>query len=109
MVSVLLAHGANALLQDTVHSRTCLHYAAIHGHAACIDILLSDGTFASRAGETMLLRDARLVDGKELHRYASCCSCLPGAACLRAVHAAACQPDVATSQEDQPVLSAASG
>ena len=75
MVSLLLAHGANALLQDTVHSRTCLHYAAIHGHAACIDILLSDSAMVCRAGETTLLRDARLADGKQLNRCGP--SCLP--------------------------------
>lgn len=76
MVSLLLAHGADALLQDTVHSRTCLHYAAIHGHAACIDILLSESAMVCRAGQATLLRDARLADGKQLHR----CEALASAA-----------------------------
>ena len=67
-MSLLLEHGANALLQDSVHSRTCLHYAAIHGHAACIDILLADNTMGTRAGQTVLLREACMVDGRQMYR-----------------------------------------
>ena len=97
IVSLLLANGGNALLQDTVHSRTCLHYAAIHGHAACIDILLADTTFATRAGKTVLLREACMVDGRQMHRWApvapcSCSACMPSSAPAPGCHCASSSP-----------------
>eukprot|EP00891_Asterochloris_glomerata_P008887 jgi/Astpho2/8887/Aster-x0830 len=40
-VEFLLNQGADAMLKDKIHCRTCLHYAAWNGWSQCIDILLS--------------------------------------------------------------------
>ncbi|KAM3406198.1 hypothetical protein ACQJBY_000323 [Aegilops geniculata] len=37
----LLQAGANILMFDSVHARTCLHHAAYYGHVDCLDAILS--------------------------------------------------------------------
>ncbi|KAJ4970600.1 hypothetical protein NE237_003699 [Protea cynaroides] len=37
----LLEAGANILMFDSVHGRTCLHYAAYYGHSECLQAFLS--------------------------------------------------------------------
>ncbi|XP_044976815.1 E3 ubiquitin-protein ligase XB3 [Hordeum vulgare subsp. vulgare] len=37
----LLHAGANILMFDSVHARTCLHHAAYYGHVDCLDAILS--------------------------------------------------------------------
>ncbi|CAI9783246.1 unnamed protein product [Fraxinus pennsylvanica] len=37
----LIQAGANILLFDTLHGRTCLHYAAYYGHSDCLQLILS--------------------------------------------------------------------
>ncbi|EPS67167.1 hypothetical protein M569_07608, partial [Genlisea aurea] len=45
----LIQAGANILLFDTVHGRTCLHYAAYYGHTDCLQLLLSAAKSAAVA------------------------------------------------------------
>ncbi|GAB2274357.1 Putative E3 ubiquitin-protein ligase xbat31 [Dionaea muscipula] len=40
-VQKLLNAGANILMFDSVQGRTCLHYAAYHGHSECLEAILS--------------------------------------------------------------------
>ncbi|KAI4334517.1 hypothetical protein L6164_019200 [Bauhinia variegata] len=40
-VEKLLDAGANVLMFDALHGRTCLHYAAYYGHSACLKAVLS--------------------------------------------------------------------
>ncbi|CAA7392764.1 unnamed protein product [Spirodela intermedia] len=40
-VEELLQAGANILTFDSLKGRTCLHYAAYHGHADCLEAILS--------------------------------------------------------------------
>lgn len=40
-VQRLLQAGANILMFDTIHRRTCLHHAAYYGHADCLQSILS--------------------------------------------------------------------
>ena len=42
VAAYLLREGADPLAVDFAHSRTCLHYAAVGGHADCLRLLLSD-------------------------------------------------------------------
>ncbi|XP_042054635.1 putative E3 ubiquitin-protein ligase XBAT31 isoform X2 [Salvia splendens] len=42
-VERLIQAGANVLLFDTLHGRTCLHYAAYYGHSDCLQLILSAG------------------------------------------------------------------
>ncbi|KAK9800895.1 hypothetical protein WJX73_008006 [Symbiochloris irregularis] len=58
-LQLLLAVGGKALIQDQVHGRTCLHYAAMFGRAACINVLLNSNV----APNGPLLREA-MLDGR---------------------------------------------
>ncbi|PRQ45186.1 putative ankyrin repeat-containing domain-containing protein [Rosa chinensis] len=40
-VRKLLEVGANVLMFDSLHGRTCLHYAAYYGHADCLQAIVS--------------------------------------------------------------------
>ncbi|PRQ58268.1 putative ankyrin repeat-containing domain-containing protein [Rosa chinensis] len=40
-VRKLLEVGANVLMFDSLHERTCLHYAAYYGHANCLQAIVS--------------------------------------------------------------------
>jgi ankyrin repeat protein len=40
-VKKLLEAGANILMFDSLHGRTCLHYAAYYGHDDCLEAILS--------------------------------------------------------------------
>ncbi|XP_039136672.1 E3 ubiquitin-protein ligase XB3-like [Dioscorea cayenensis subsp. rotundata] len=39
-VHKLLQAGANILMFDSLHGRTCLHYAAYYGHSDCLQVIL---------------------------------------------------------------------
>ncbi|KAK9810494.1 hypothetical protein WJX72_011736 [[Myrmecia] bisecta] len=43
-VQYLLSQGANPLVCDKVHLRTCLHYAAWNGWTNCLEVLLDEST-----------------------------------------------------------------
>ena len=64
VMQLLLATGSKALLQDHVHGRTCLHYAAIHGRAASIRLLLSATPLSNTEPNGPLIRDAFMNDGR---------------------------------------------
>ncbi|KAL9672541.1 hypothetical protein QQ045_028792 [Rhodiola kirilowii] len=40
-VQKLLQAGANVLMFDSINGRTCLHYAAYHGHSDCLQAIIS--------------------------------------------------------------------
>ncbi|KAL4031945.1 hypothetical protein IC575_010240 [Cucumis melo] len=40
-VQRLIEAGANILMFDSIHRRTCLHYAAFYGHSDCLQAILS--------------------------------------------------------------------
>ncbi|KAL2502852.1 putative E3 ubiquitin-protein ligase [Forsythia ovata] len=40
-VERLIQAGANILMFDTLHGRTCLHYASYYGHSDCLQLILS--------------------------------------------------------------------
>ena len=40
-VNKLIESGANILIFDSLHGRTCLHYAAYYGHSDCLQAILS--------------------------------------------------------------------
>ncbi|XP_016689069.1 putative E3 ubiquitin-protein ligase XBAT31 isoform X2 [Gossypium hirsutum] len=40
-VKKLIEAGANILMFDSIHGRTCLHYAAYYGHSDCLQAILS--------------------------------------------------------------------
>lgn len=40
-VQKLIQSGANILMFDSLHGRTCLHYAAYYGHSDCLQAILS--------------------------------------------------------------------
>ncbi|KAJ7980867.1 E3 ubiquitin-protein ligase XB3-like [Quillaja saponaria] len=63
-VEKLLEAGANILKFDTLHGRTCLHYAAYYGHSDCLKAILSaaeSSPVAASWGFTRFvnIRDAR--------------------------------------------------
>lgn len=62
VVEFLLAQGADPLLVDAFHCRTALHYAALGGHAQCIQALCSDNTTVEVDGVHRPLRDVVLPD-----------------------------------------------
>lgn len=62
VVDFLLAQGADPLLMDAFHCRTALHYAALGGHAQCIQLLCSDDTTIDVDGVHRPLRDVVLPD-----------------------------------------------
>ncbi len=65
----LLAQGADPTLFDSVTLSSCLHYAALHGSAACIETLLRDETtFTDLAGELCTLREINIADSQGYHR-----------------------------------------
>ncbi|KAJ0962382.1 hypothetical protein J5N97_030210 [Dioscorea zingiberensis] len=45
-VQRLLQAGANILMFDSLHGRTCLHYAAYYGHSDCLQAILAAAHFS---------------------------------------------------------------
>ncbi|GER54363.1 XB3 ortholog 1 in Arabidopsis thaliana [Striga asiatica] len=62
-VERLIQAGANILLFDTLHGRTCLHYAAYHGHSDCIQLILSAANSPSIAQFWGFSRFVNIRDG----------------------------------------------
>lgn len=63
VAAYLLREGADPLATDFAHSRTCLHYAAVGGHADCLRLLCSDSALVAGAdGSSRPLRDVVVND-----------------------------------------------
>ncbi|VAH12728.1 unnamed protein product [Triticum turgidum subsp. durum] len=61
----LLQAGANILMFDSVHARTCLHHAAYYGHVDCLDAILSTARTTPVAGSCRGF--ARFVNVRDDH------------------------------------------
>ncbi|WPT13214.1 Putative E3 ubiquitin-protein ligase XBOS32 [Picochlorum sp. SENEW3] len=63
IVEMLFDAGADPLALDLINSRTCLHYAAIAGRAACVDLLTRDDMLVdAKGGHKVVLRDYIVQD-----------------------------------------------
>ncbi|KAG8376886.1 hypothetical protein BUALT_Bualt09G0110700 [Buddleja alternifolia] len=62
-VERLIQAGANILLFDTLYGRTCLHYAAYHGHSDCLQLILSAASSSSVAQSWGFSRFVNIRDG----------------------------------------------
>lgn len=63
VAAYLLREGADPLATDFAHSRTCLHYAAVGGHADCLRLLCSDSALVTGPdGSSRPLRDVVVPD-----------------------------------------------
>lgn len=62
VAAYLLREGADPLASDFVHSRTCLHYAAVGGHADCLRLLCSDSAMVPSTDGARPLRDVIVSD-----------------------------------------------
>jgi E3 ubiquitin-protein ligase XBAT32/33 len=62
VAAYLLREGADPLAADFVHSRTCLHYAAVGGHADCLRLLCSDAALVACPEGSRPLRDVIVSD-----------------------------------------------
>ncbi|KAI3431476.1 hypothetical protein D9Q98_004528 [Chlorella vulgaris] len=62
VAAYLLREGADPLAADFVHSRTCLHYAAVGGHADCLRLLCSDSAQVTTSDGARPLRDVIVSD-----------------------------------------------
>ncbi len=71
VAAYLLREGADPLASDFVHSRTCLHYAAVGGHADCLRLLCSDAAMVPSPEGTRPLRDV-IVSDLQVGAAASC-------------------------------------
>lgn len=71
VVRLLLDMGADPLLFDSLHSKTCLHYAVLGGSTECVEALLGDHTLIKRRdkGGFQRLRDACVMDSQGYHRF----------------------------------------
>ncbi|VAH12729.1 unnamed protein product [Triticum turgidum subsp. durum] len=58
----LLQAGANILMFDSVHARTCLHHAAYYGHVDCLDAILSTARTTPVAGSWGFARFVNVRD-----------------------------------------------
>ncbi|TKY48428.1 putative E3 ubiquitin-protein ligase XBAT31 [Spatholobus suberectus] len=63
-VEKLLEAGANVLMFDTIHGRTCLHYAAYYGHSSCLKAILSAAQSSPVAASWGFARFVNIRDGK---------------------------------------------
>lgn len=68
VVTWLLQQGANPMLFDSIHSRVCLHYAALYGAPQCIDALFAEDAFVSMSAGPALLRNAHVLDSQGFHK-----------------------------------------
>lgn len=79
VAAYLLREGADPLAADFVHSRTCLHYAAVGGHADCLLLLCSDGAMVATQDGARPLRDVIVSDMQVGWRV---CVCVCGGAAV---------------------------
>ncbi|KAK4753510.1 hypothetical protein SAY87_001614 [Trapa incisa] len=63
-VKKLLDAGANVLKFDSLNGRTCLHYAAYHGHSECLQIILSSAKSSHVAASWGYARFVNIRDGR---------------------------------------------
>ncbi|KAI4383848.1 hypothetical protein MLD38_009644 [Melastoma candidum] len=63
-VEKLLDAGANVLVFDSLHGRTCLHYAAYYGHSECLKAILSSARTSRVATSWGYARFVNIRDGK---------------------------------------------
>ncbi|CAL0324242.1 unnamed protein product [Lupinus luteus] len=63
-VEKLLEAGANVLMFDAIHGRTCLHYAAYYGHSSCLKAILSAAKSSPVAASWGFARFVNIRDGK---------------------------------------------
>ncbi|KAF5727386.1 putative E3 ubiquitin-protein ligase XBAT31 [Tripterygium wilfordii] len=63
-VKRLLEVGANILKFDSLHGRTCLHYASYYGHSDCLQAILSAAQSSSVAVSWGYARFVNIRDGK---------------------------------------------
>lgn len=68
MVTWLLQNGGNPMLFDQIHSRVCLHYAALYGAPQCISALFAEDAFVRMSSGPALLRNAHVLDSQGFHR-----------------------------------------
>lgn len=59
----LIDAGANILMFDSLHGRTCLHYAAFHGHSECLQSILSAANSTPVAQSWGFARFVNIRDG----------------------------------------------
>ncbi|XP_010920604.1 E3 ubiquitin-protein ligase XB3 isoform X1 [Elaeis guineensis] len=62
-VQKLLQAGANILMFDSLHGRTCLHYASYYGHSDCLQAILSAAQSTSVADSWGFARFVNIRDG----------------------------------------------
>ncbi|XP_031113149.1 putative E3 ubiquitin-protein ligase XBAT31 [Ipomoea triloba] len=63
-VQKLIEAGANILKFDSLHGRTCLHYAAYYGHSDCLKAILSSARTSHVAASWGYARFVNVRDGK---------------------------------------------
>ncbi|XAR60579.1 hypothetical protein NMG60_11034011 [Bertholletia excelsa] len=63
-VKKLIEAGANILMFDSSHGRTCLHYAAYYGHSDCLQAILSAARTSHVAASWGYARFVNVRDGK---------------------------------------------
>ncbi|KAJ6826779.1 E3 ubiquitin-protein ligase XB3-like [Iris pallida] len=63
-VEKLLQSGANILMFDSLHGRTCLHYAAYYGHSDCLQAILSAALSTPVADSWGFARFVNVKDGR---------------------------------------------
>ncbi|CAL5352983.1 unnamed protein product [Camellia sinensis] len=63
-VQKLIEAGANILMFDSIHGRTCLHYAAYYGHSDCLQAILSSARHSHVAASWGYTRFVNIRDGK---------------------------------------------
>ncbi|GMI81785.1 XB3 ortholog 1 in Arabidopsis thaliana [Hibiscus trionum] len=63
-VKKLIEAGANILKFDSIHGRTCLHYAAYYGHSDCLQAILSAAQSSPVAVSWGYARFVNIRDGK---------------------------------------------
>lgn len=69
VVTWLLQIGGNPLLFDAIHSRTCLHYAALYGRRNCIVSLFAADAIVTLPSGPLMLCDATVWDCQGHHTF----------------------------------------
>ncbi|KAK1270751.1 putative E3 ubiquitin-protein ligase XBAT31 [Acorus gramineus] len=62
-VQKLIEAGANILMFDSLHGRTCLHYAAYYGHSECLQAILAAAQSTTVANSWGFARFVNVRDG----------------------------------------------